>query len=297
MHVSLNVSPACVTQCITQCIRYNSLVLTEGSRVMATGFKTCIIQDDLRRLATGGYLNAELMNYYNKLLVSKFSSEVKKIYCFETWFATKLLQAPDLTGFKKTKSPKWNNLFTSCNYAGVQRWTVKVDLFRYQIILIPMFIKGDSPETSHFQMCVVRLNRELKETRKPTPVPQYNYKINFAHCCSLEWPFGWTEKTHFKNYFLLEHKRHHGSWLNNSVFTFEKADVPKQENGVDCGVHVCANAYATCVGFALDDRIPIANLETCNEFRKHMALSIVDNQIKDRFRYRAERMTLETHNF
>ena len=290
-HVSLTYHPhVSLTYHPHVSLRYNSLVLTGGSHVVCKGFRTCIMAEDMRRLATGSRLNSDLVNFYMKLLVLKFSCEVNKIYCFDTWFATKLFQNPDLAGFRNTTSSKWNKFFRSCNYNGVQRWTVKVDLFRYQIILIPVFVDSEDPDGRHFQMCVVHIGRTLKKTRRRGPrPPEYNYKITLSHCCSLGWPFKAREK--IKTYFRLEHYRQHGSWLGE-IFSVAKPKVPQQSNSVDCGVHACANAYTACLGFPLDDRIPIHNLEGCNEFRKHMALSIVETQIQERFEYPADRMTL-----
>jgi hypothetical protein len=46
----------------------------------------------------------------------------------------------------------------------------------------------------------------------------------------------------------------------------------------DCGVHVCANAY--CIAFG----IPVASVQSgpgISWFRKHMALSIIDQKLRD----------------
>ena len=92
---------------------------------------------------------------------------------------------------------------------------------------------------------------------------------------------------------MLEHRRQHQTWLPDTCFKVVTPDVPQQNNTCDCGVHVCANAYTACTGFPMDEKIPIRDqVESIVEFRKHMALSIADVEIKELFKYSADTISL-----
>ena len=275
--------------------RYNALTLTSGSYIVCKGFRTFILAEDLRRLATSGRVNDELMNFYIKLLVQRFSCTVFPIFAFNSYFLIKFRQVPDLKGFKNTKSKKFNDLYRSCNFQGVRCWTNKVDIFRYKVILIPVFKDSDDPDHRHRQMVVAHIDRKPKKKRKrkrTSSEQEYIYLITLSFCCSLGLPGGRIMKE-IKTYFVLEHRRQHQSWLPDNAFKFVTPEVPQQTNAVDCGVHVCGHAYTACLGFPMDEKIPIHNqVGACNEFRKHMALSIADTEIREEFKYSADTISL-----
>lgn len=269
----------------TQITRYNALVMTSGDHILVKDFKTAISAPDIRRLATGRKVNDQLLNFYVKLAVRKFSNKKTPIYGFESYFGTKLAKKPDLSGFKSTRSKNWNALVKQCNYLQVMRWTDRVDIFRYKLLLVPVFVDSEDEDQKHWQILVIRI------LRRPRKSGKYYYKIKLSNCCSLGMPCLLMKK--MKAYLRLEHFHKHGYWMNTiskSPFTIEShAKVPQQENSVDCGVYVCANVYYQCLGFPLDAGF-LSNQEDCNEFRKHMALSIADADIHSRFTYMADKM-------
>lgn len=274
--------------------RYNVLVNSVTGHIITKGFHTAITATDMCRLAPGKNLNNEIINYYMKLLVKTFSRKFYPIYAFEPFFSIKLMMPPDpedgtnlpLPG-DQTKSKKFQRLVKTCNFTGVLRWTNKVDLFRYKLLLVPVFT-----QKFHLQLLAVKIQRTQKKPKKNDKFVRYRYKIELKNCCSLGLPSRMMSK--MKTYLNLEHLRQHGEFLDNNVFSTVDVKVPEEEDAADCGVHMCAHAYNLCLGFPVKDTDTfIKNQELCNEFRKHIALSIADNKITNRFSYRSDTLKMD----
>ena len=266
--------------------RYNAFVETSGDHIVTKDFRTVITAPDIRRLGTNRPVNEQLVNFYIQLAVRKFSCEKTPILQFNSYFATKLMMTPDLSKFRNTRSKPYNTFVKQCNYFGVTRWTSRIDIFRYKLILVPVFMDSKDEDRRHCQILVIRIARRQRKGGK------YCYKITLSNCCSMNIPNLALMKK-MKAYLNLEHFAQHGYWMSQiskQIYSIDSnAKVPQQENCVDCGVYVCANAYYACLGFPLDTGF-LSKQEDCNEFRKHMALSIADGDILSRFTYMADRM-------
>ena len=281
---------------IHETVKYNNLVASGGDHIVAKGFRTAITASDLRRLAPGNKLNDKLMDFYNMLLVLRFSKPAFAIYAFTTYFFTKLEQEPTDAPLPSGRGGRFmrNGTFKmklgTCNYKGVMGWTQKVDLFRYKLILIPVHIKHPTdPDLDHWVLVAVYINRTPKpETSDPV---EYKYEIKLLNYDSM----GFSNTARLlkvKSYLSLEHFRHHGLWLHPSTWSMEpNPDAPTQYNNVDCGVHVCATAYCLCSQLGMDLNL-FKTVDDFDEMRKHIALSIRENAIQNRLKYSSENSDL-----
>ena len=203
------------------------------------GFHTMILSKDMARLNLDCKLNDEIVNYYFSLLERHSNRREFPMYFFQTYFYTKLTSTPATKGppgsgrdGKPLRSKVYGRYMADCNHAAVRRWTKKVDLFRYRLILIPVH-EGD-----HWILVVVRIDQN--DDKKKT------FRIHIGVYDSL----GTHNAKHvkvIKSYLQLEYYFHHGDykkWIPRAHIKGDaKVDVPQQSNGFDCGVHVCASAY------------------------------------------------------
>lgn len=79
------------------------------------GYQIC--QRDLNTLREGSWLNDNIINCFVHLAQEEAEVEGIKIYCFNSFFFTKL---------------------RSNGYSSVRRWTKNVDIFSYNRIIIPI---------------------------------------------------------------------------------------------------------------------------------------------------------------
>jgi sentrin-specific protease 1 len=89
--------------------------------VFADEFGIKITRHDLRTLQGLNWLNDEVINFYINLIVrrSEMRNDLPKVYAFNTFFLQNL---------------------ESKGYASVKRWTRKVDVFSYDILLVPVHL-------------------------------------------------------------------------------------------------------------------------------------------------------------
>ncbi|TTH38803.1 Sentrin-specific protease 2 [Bagarius yarrelli] len=89
--------------------------------ILSSAFKLRITQRDLATLQEGCWLNDEVINFYLNLVMSRTERETggRKVHCFNTFFFPKLHRG---------------------GHAAVRRWTKAVDLFVYDVILIPLHL-------------------------------------------------------------------------------------------------------------------------------------------------------------
>ncbi|NWR81808.1 SENP2 protease, partial [Centropus unirufus] len=171
------------------------------SEILSSAFKLNVTREDIRTLEGRHWLNDEIINFYMNLLVERSKKEgYPAIHAFSTFFYPKL---------------------TSGGYRAVKRWTRNVDLFKQDLILIPVHLM------EHWTLVVI-------DTRKKTIKYFDSVGLDGSRIC----------KTLFK--YLQEE-----SWetrkleLNSSEWTLhsmEPHEIPQQWNGSDCGVFVCKYA-------------------------------------------------------
>uniref|UniRef100_A0A914PSQ9 Ubiquitin-like protease family profile domain-containing protein n=1 Tax=Panagrolaimus davidi TaxID=227884 RepID=A0A914PSQ9_9BILA len=104
-----------------------------------------IIRKDLKTLSGLNWLNDEVINFYLDLVVkrSKEDGSLPKVYAFQTFFYTKLIQK---------------------GYDSVKRWTRKIDVFDYDIWIVPVHLKHYwSKKYDHWCMAIVDVQSQRIE--------------------------------------------------------------------------------------------------------------------------------------
>lgn len=159
---------------------------------------------DLRTLRPPNWLNDEIMNFYFELLHqrSKANPNLPKIHIFSTFFYPKL---------------------KSNGYAPLKRWTRKVDIFTFDMILIPIHLG--------IHWCFAEINF------KERSIIYYDSLHNSNNACLK----------YLQEYLIEEHLDKKGT-DGNSEFDFNNWNlscpkgIPCQQNGYDCGVFACVFA-------------------------------------------------------
>uniref|UniRef100_A0A182J7R5 Ubiquitin-like protease family profile domain-containing protein n=1 Tax=Anopheles atroparvus TaxID=41427 RepID=A0A182J7R5_ANOAO len=209
--------------------------LRSGNEVVADKFNLKIRGSDLVTLQGTNWLNDEVINFYMELLRER--SELKhdqglpKVYTMNTFFLPRLLQ----TG-----------------HSGVRRWTRKVDLLAYDMIVVPVHVNG-----IHWCMSIVDLRRKTIHYYDSMGSPN-NAVLNALECYLAEESLD-KRKTPF----------------DTSGFT--KANIrecPRQENGSDCGVFSCMFAE-----FLTRDHPITFDQSKMQYFRQKMMVEIVTSQL------------------
>uniref|UniRef100_A0A4W5M331 SUMO specific peptidase 2 n=1 Tax=Hucho hucho TaxID=62062 RepID=A0A4W5M331_9TELE len=202
--------------------------------VLSSAFKLCITQRDLASLQEGSWLNDEVINFYMSLVMTRSSSVVQglKVYSFSTFFFPKLHGGGN---------------------AAVKRWTKAVDLFQYDIILVPLHLGV------HWSLAVINFNS--RTVRSYDSMGQRHDDI-----CSL-----------LLLYLREEHKARKDQDLDACKWTvgsLRASEIPQQKNGSDCGVFACKYADYIAQGRPLTFRqchMPL--------FRKLMIWEILNQRL------------------
>lgn len=185
-----------------------ALAQSDPNLVLSAAFKLRITQRDLATLQEGGWLNDEVMNFYLSLVMERCSGEAAglKVYSFSTFFF------PKLRGGAGGQAG---------GHAAVKRWTKAIDLFLYDLILVPLHLGV------HWAMAVIDFNS--KTLKSYDSMGQRHDDI----CSQL------------LLYLREEHKTKKGRDLDSAKWTIgslRAADIPQQKNGSDCGVFACKYA-------------------------------------------------------
>ncbi|XP_075964592.1 sentrin-specific protease 2 isoform X1 [Anarhichas minor] len=222
----------------------SALAQSDPNLVLSAAFKLRITQRDLATLQEGGWLNDEVINFYLSLVVERGSGEAAaaaglKIYSFSTFFFPKL---------------RGGGGGQAGGHTAVKRWTKAVDLFLYDLILVPLHLGV------HWAMAVIDF--KSKTVRSYDSMGQRHEDV-----CSL-----------LLLYLREEHKAKKGRELDSPKWTvgsLRPAEIPQQKNGSDCGVFVCKYADYIAKGRPLTFRqchMPL--------FRKLMIWEILNQKLQ-----------------
>ncbi|GMT18896.1 hypothetical protein PFISCL1PPCAC_10193, partial [Pristionchus fissidentatus] len=192
-----------------------------------------LTRKDLKTLSALNWLNDEVILAYLNLIVarSQANEQLPKTYTFNTFF--------------------YSNI-SSKGYTSVKRWTKKVDIFSYDILLVPVHL------SVHWTMAVVDVKEKSIHFydsllgRHPEVLPNImTYLQNESmdkRQCPLEDISSW-----------------------DLVF---RTDIPQQHNGSDCGVFSCKFA-----DFA-SRRVPVTfNQSHMPYYRKRMVYQLCQNDL------------------
>lgn len=156
---------------------------------------------DLRTLRPPNWLNDEVINFYFEMLCqrSKNNLNYPRLHIFNTFFYSKL---------------------KSNGYDSVKRWTRKVDIFSYDMILIPIHLG--------IHWCCAEINFKERSIFYYDSLHNRN-----SSCLKL-----------LQKYLIDEHNDKKGADVKSN-FDFENwnlsspTNIPCQQNGYDCGVFAC----------------------------------------------------------
>ena len=107
--------------------------LAPSDEVLSNAFNISITRKDIQTLRGLNWLNDEIINFYMNLICerSQTSQTGLKTYSFSTFFYSKLIKD---------------------GYSSLKRWTRKVDIFSYNLIVVPIHLG------LHWTLAVVDMN-------------------------------------------------------------------------------------------------------------------------------------------
>ncbi|NXJ02271.1 SENP2 protease, partial [Psophia crepitans] len=173
----------------------------DPAEVMSSAFKLKVTREDIQTLRNFRWLNDEIINFYMSLLVERNKKEgYPAVYAFSTFFYPKLV---------------------SGGYKAVRRWTRGVDLFKQDIILVPIHLQA------HWALVVIDVRK--KTIKYFDSMGQTGDKI-----CGALFQYLQQESREKRNLELT-----FSEWTLRSMGPRE---IPQQRNGSDCGVFTCKYA-------------------------------------------------------
>ncbi|XP_064458246.1 sentrin-specific protease 1-like [Ornithodoros turicata] len=181
-----------------------ALVAFPADEVLVTAFGLTIRRCDMETLSGLNWLNDEVINFYMNLLMQRSQENPKlaKVYAFNTFFYPRLAAG---------------------SHKSVQRWTRKVDIFSYDILLVPLHF--------HAHWCLSSVDLR---------------KGHIAYYDSMGGSSDMDVLETIREYLQEESMEKRKFELDTSQWTMVvMRDIPLQKNGSDCGMFVCQ--YAECI--------------------------------------------------
>lgn len=165
-------------------------------RLLIEKFSIPIKRRDLATLTGLNWLNDEVINFYFNLIAERSGQNgLAKVYAFSTFFYQKLVQG---------------------GHAGLKRWTRKVDIFRYDLLLVPVHLGV------HWCLAVIDLRKQAVE--------YFDSMGGGDAQCTRS----------LIKYLADECYDKKKTMLDTSVWKeVTRKDIPHQMNGSDCGVFTC----------------------------------------------------------
>jgi sentrin-specific protease 1 len=208
-----------------------------ANEVLASGFNTELTREDMRRLRDTEWLNDEVINFYLNLIKQRSDmtkkSDWPKCHVLNTFFYPLL---SDKGGY---------------NYARVQKWTRRVDLFAMDRIIIPIHLGN------HWCLAVINIQDR-----------------RFEYYDSLGSPNPTCLKR-LRQYLQDEAQDKKGIKLDLLDWTdYQPREIPMQRNGYDCGVFACK--FAECIASGRPFYFSQVDMPL---YRKRMMLSIMNKCI------------------
>ncbi|KAJ6242915.1 sentrin-specific protease 2 [Anaeramoeba flamelloides] len=177
----------------------SSLKTSQQDLLLFKKFNIGINLSHFRCLRVGGWLEDAVINFYLNL-ISERSRRIKsypKIYCFNSFFYES---------------------YSKNGYSRVRRYTRKVDLFEYDMVLIPFHLGN------HWTLGVIDSKRKI-----------FRYLDSMSGNNSLNYTYLNAMKSYYSQEHLDKKKINIDEELNQN-WSFSKEYVPQQNNCNDCGV-------------------------------------------------------------
>lgn len=195
-------------------------------------FSGTITRKDLLTLRGLDWLNDEVINIYLSMICERSKADISlpKVYAFTTFFYSSLV---------------------SKGYAGVKRWTRKVDIFSFDILLVPVHLGA------HWCMAVIDFQNKQIE---------YYDSMGGNNDVCLET---------LREYLVAESLDKKKKQFDLSGWgTVCRKDIPQQMNGSDCGMFSCKFAE-----FASRRAQIVFTQEHMPYFRKRMVYEICTHKL------------------
>ena len=221
-----------------QDIIVNAMVITKSSDVVLRRLNIDITKHDLYSLTGTNWLNDQIVEVYlamiaQRSLMLKYVSGHLRVLSMSTFF--------------------FPNLSTH-GYSKVKSWTKEVDIFTYDLILVP--IHTDNGSLSHWSLASIDLR---------VPGVFYYDSLGSSNSSIL---------TALLYYLKEEHKDKRGKELDLSKFAKHAMNCPPQQNGSDCGVFCCKVADYLSRNLQLD-----FSQADVKYFRKRMIWEILRDRL------------------
>ena len=199
--------------------------------ILVDAHRIKITANDIKTLSGLNWLNDEIINFYMQMIVarSKSSSNFRPVYAFSTYFYSRLMAG---------------------GYTAVQRWTGKMDLFSYSLVLVPIHLG------LHWSLAALDMDAKSITYYDSMGVN------NEAALAGLS------------NYLREEHRIKKQTELDLSEWKQVIAEnIPHQINGSDCGMFTClfAEYLSRSAEFTFSQ-------ENIPYFRKRMVYEICTNK-------------------
>ena len=199
--------------------------------ILSSKFNMNITRQDIITLAGLNWLNDEVINFYMNLIIERGKNDKwPKVYAFNTFFYPKI---------------------RSGGQPSVRRWTKKVDIFSYDMILVPI----------HLQMhwCMAVIDFRVKNIR-------YYDSMGSANKTCLESLYKYLQEEH------LDKKKRSLDVTGWKLINVK--DIPQQMNGSDCGMFSCAFAEV----LSRDADVTFSQ-ENMPYLRRKMVLEILETRL------------------
>uniref|UniRef100_A0A8C6YRM0 SUMO specific peptidase 2 n=1 Tax=Nothoprocta perdicaria TaxID=30464 RepID=A0A8C6YRM0_NOTPE len=201
--------------------------------VISSAFKLKVTREDIHTLRNLQWLNDEIINFYMNLLMERNRQEgYPALYAFSTFFYPKLVAG---------------------GYKAVRRWTRGMDLFKQDLILVPIHLRV------HWALVVIDVRR--KSIRYFDSMGQKGDKI-----CGTLFQYLQEESKEKRNLEL--------SFSEWNLRSMESHEIPQQLNGSDCGVFMCK--YADYIS---RDKPITFTQNNMPYFRRKMVWEIIHRQL------------------
>ncbi|KAI6184361.1 Ulp1 protease [Aphelenchoides bicaudatus] len=204
------------------------------AEIFVQDFNQQITRKDLQTLKHDHWLNDEIVNFYFSLIADRSTKSISlpKIHIFNTFFYTSFIKR---------------------GYAGVRRWTKTLNLFEYDILLIPLHLTQN-------HWCLIAVDFEQKV---------------MAFFDSMYTERGETHLQKISDYLTNEsNDKHDSKYSIKNLRLIPQYAGPRQMNGCDCGVFACqfAEFYSRRARFDFSqDDIP--------RLREQMVYEIVNKSL------------------
>ncbi|NXU57404.1 SENP2 protease, partial [Turnix velox] len=201
----------------------------DPEEILSSAFKLKITREDIHTLRNQCWLNDEVINFYLGLVMQRSKKEdYPSVYAFSTFFLPKL---------------------TMDGYKGVSRWTRCVDIFKHDVIFVPI--------NSNLHWSLVAMDLRVKSIHYFDSLGK-----NGDDICQVLLKYLQQE--------MREKRKEEldmSEWMLHSMAPHE---IPQQYNGYDCGVFMCKYA-----DYLSQDRALTFSQSCMPYFRKRMVWEIL----------------------